>query len=131
MGKPTILLADDDPALLENITKLLEPEFEVVACVNHGHALIGAAKALLPDLILTDISMPLLSGFQAIRRVRADRPDARVIFLTVHTEPAFVAEAKRMGALGYVGKMCIPSHLIPAIREVLQDRPFVCTSLPR
>jgi len=129
MGKPRILLADDDPGLLESVVKLLEPEFEVVACVKHGHALIEAAKQLTPDLIITDISMPLLSGFHAIRRIKADRADTRVIFLTVHAEPAFVAEAKRMSALGYLIKQSIPSHLITAVREVLQDRPFVCTSV--
>jgi DNA-binding NarL/FixJ family response regulator len=131
MGKATVLLADDDPELLVAVTKLLEQEFEVVACVHHGHALIEAAKLLNPDVIVSDISMPLLSGFHAVRRIKAERPDARVIFLTVHTEPAFVAEAQRMSALGYVFKQCIPSHLIPAIREVLQDRSFVCTSLQR
>jgi DNA-binding NarL/FixJ family response regulator len=73
--------------------------------------------------------MPLLNGFHAIRRIKADRPETRVIFLTVHTEPAFVSEAKGLAALGYVIKQCIPSHLIPAIREALQNRPFVSTSI--
>lgn len=129
MEKARILLADDDPDLLESVARLLEPEFEVVACVKHGHGLIEAAKQLAPDLIVTDISMPLLNGFQAVRRIKVDRPEARVIFLTVHAEPAFVAEAKRISALGYLIKQSIPSHLIPAIREVLQDRPYVCISV--
>lgn len=129
LEKPRILLADDDPALLQSVAALLAPEFDVVSCVENGQALIEAAKALNPDLIVTDISMPLLNGFHAIRRIKAERPDTRVIFLTVHTEPAFVSEARKLTALGYIIKQCIPSHLIPAIREVLQDRPFVCTSV--
>jgi DNA-binding NarL/FixJ family response regulator len=128
MRKPQILLADDDPELLDAVAKLLGPEFEVVASVKHGHALIEAAKALTPDLIVTDISMPLLSGFHAIRRIKADCPDTRVIFLTVHTEPGFVTAAKKMGALGYVTKQCIPTHLIPAIREVLNGGTCFCSA---
>jgi DNA-binding NarL/FixJ family response regulator len=99
------------------------------ALVEDGYALIEAAQNLVPDLIVTDISMPLLNGFHAIRRIKADRPETRVIFLTVHNEPAFVSEAKSLAALGYVIKQSIPSHLIPAIREALQNRPFVCTSI--
>jgi DNA-binding NarL/FixJ family response regulator len=129
MGKPRVLLADDDADLLEGVAALLKPEFEVVALVKDGHALIEAAQTLVPDLIVTDISMPLLNGFYAIRRIKADRPETRVIFLTVHNEPAFVSEAKSLAALGYVTKQCIPSHLIRAIREALQNRPFVSTSI--
>lgn len=130
MGKPRILLADDDPDLLEDVATLLEPEFEVVACVSDGRALINFALTLVPDLIVTDISMPNLSGFHAIRQIKTDQPNVRVVFLTVHTEPAFVNEAQRLAA-GYVVKQRIPSHLIPAIREVLEDRPFVSTLAPQ
>jgi DNA-binding NarL/FixJ family response regulator len=130
MSKPRILLADDDPKIVESVAVLLEPEFEVVGCVKDGSALVDAARALVPDLIVTDISMPELNGFRAIRRIKTDRPDTRVVFLTVHTDPAFVSEAKTMAA-GYVIKQLIPSLLIPAIRRALQDRPCVSTFTPQ
>ena len=119
------MLADDDAALREGVQKLLEPEFEILASVGDGQSLIEAAQTLTPDLIISDISMPLLNGLQATRRLIALQPKARVIFLTVHEEAAFVAEANKSGALGYVVKRCAASHLIPAIREVLQGRSFV------
>jgi len=118
--KPRILLADDDPDLLEAVARLLEADFEVIASVKDGQALIEAAETLIPDLIVTDIFMPRLSGFHAVRRIKTDRPDARAIFLTVHTDSAFVDEAKKVGASAYVIKQCIPSDLIPAIREALR-----------
>ena len=100
--KNTILLADDDRDLLESLQKLLESEFNVVACVTDGFKLIEAAKLLAPDLIVTDISMEGLSGFRAARRLKSEQANVRIIFLTVHDESAFVAEAHKVGALGYV-----------------------------
>jgi DNA-binding NarL/FixJ family response regulator len=126
--KPTILLADDDPALLQSLQRLLESEFEVVASVSDGSALLKAAETLVPDLIVTDISMPCLSGIRAARQLKIGQPSARIIFLTVHDEPAFLAEARKIGALGYVIKRSADSDLTPAIREVLQGRPFVSHS---
>ena len=125
MKRNTILLADDDPNLLESVQKLLEPEFNVVACVSDGYELIEAAKSLVPDLIVTDISMEGLNGIRAARLLKSEQPDARIIFLTVHNEAAFVTEACKVGALGYVIKQFADSDLIPAIREALQGRSFV------
>jgi DNA-binding NarL/FixJ family response regulator len=124
--KPLILLADDDTAFLEGLRRLLEPEFRIAESVGDGRALVEAAQARSPDLIVADISMPLLNGFQALRRLKVAQPNARVIFLTVHEEPAFVSEAMKSGAQGYVLKRCAPFHLIPAIRAVLQGSLFVC-----
>jgi DNA-binding NarL/FixJ family response regulator len=126
--KKTILLADDDRELLESVQKLLESEFNVVACVSDGYKLIEAAKLLVPDLIVTDISMEGLSGIRAARRLKSEQPNARIIFLTVHDESAFVAEARKVGALGYVIKQSATSDLIPAIREVLQGRSFISSA---
>jgi DNA-binding NarL/FixJ family response regulator len=126
--KNTILLADDDRDLLESVQKLLESEFNVVACVTDGFKLIEAAKLLAPDLIVTDISMEGLSGIRAARRLMSEQPNARIIFLTVHDESAFVAEAHKVGALGYVIKRSADSDLIPAIRAALQGRSFVSSA---
>jgi CheY-like chemotaxis protein len=127
--RPSILLADDDKAFRDALQKFLEPEFRIVASVGDGQALIEAAQALAPNVIIADISMPVLNGIQATRRLMVHRPSARVIFLTVHEEPAFVAEAKRSGARGYLLKRRAPDYLIPSIREVLQDGAFVCPTV--
>jgi DNA-binding NarL/FixJ family response regulator len=126
--KTTIVLADDDRDLLESVHKLLQSEFNVVACVSDGYQLIEAAKLFAPDLIVTDISMEGLSGIHAARRLKSEQPNARIIFLTVHDESAFVSEARKVGALGYVIKRSADSDLIPAIREVLQGRSFVSSA---
>ena len=126
LAKPSVLLADDDAAFLAGVRKLLEPEFRIVDCVGDGQALIAAAHALVPDIILTDISMPYLSGIQAVRRLKATQPRARVIFLTVHEELAFAVQAERCGALAYVLKRRAASDLIPAIRAVIDGSSFIC-----
>lgn len=106
----------------------LEPWFNIVASVADGQALVTEAQALAPDLIIADVSMPLLNGFQATRRLRAAQPNSRVLLLTVHEESAFLAEARKSGALGYVLKRSAASDLLAAIREVLQGRPYVSPS---
>lgn len=127
--KPSLLLAEDDSAFRDAARKLLEPEFRVVASVEDGGALIEAARILRPDLIVTDISMPGLNGLQAIRRLKSVQPDLRVIFLTLHMESAYLAEAEKIGALGYVLKQCVVSDLIPAVREALHGRFFLSPAL--
>lgn len=129
LEKPRILLADDDATMLESVQKLLDSEFEVVASVRDGYALIEAAKALTPDLIITDISMPLLSGFRAARQVKKHQPNARIVFLSVHEELAFVGAARKLGVFGYVVKRAADSDLIPAIREVLRGGSFISAVL--
>ena len=104
MGKPRILLADDDGDFLHALQTLLGSEFEIVASVGDGYALIEAAAVHEPDIIVTDISMPLLSGLRAARQLRRDRPSIPIIFLTIREEPAFIAEAQKLGVSGYVRK---------------------------
>jgi DNA-binding NarL/FixJ family response regulator len=127
--KPSVLLADDDSAFRKALEMFLEPWCHVVASVADGRALVTEAQALTPDLIIADVSMPLLNGIQATQRLRAAQPKARVILLTVHEESAFLREALRSGALGYVLKRTAANDLLPAIHEVLQERPFVSPSI--
>ncbi len=129
MNRPSIILADDDNALLESVQKLVELEFRVVARANDGQQLLDAVREFVPDLIITDISMGGLSGIRATRQLKAEQPDRRIVFLTVHEEPVFLAEAMKAGALGYVVKRLAGSELLPALREVLQGRPFISSSL--
>jgi DNA-binding NarL/FixJ family response regulator len=112
------------------LQKFLEPEFNILASVGDGLSLIEAAHALLPEVIVTDISMPRLNGMQAVRRVKLSQPACRVIFLSVHEEPAFAAEARKIGAVGYLLKRYVSAELIPAIHAVLEGSAFVCSALP-
>jgi DNA-binding NarL/FixJ family response regulator len=129
MGKPRIVLADDDGDFLQALQTLLTSEFEIVASVGDGHALIEAAAVNKPDLIVTDISMPLLSGLRAARQLRRDQPSIPIIFLTIREDPAFVAEAQKLGASGYVVKRCAASDLMPAMRTVLLGGSFISEDL--
>jgi DNA-binding NarL/FixJ family response regulator len=123
--KPSVLLAEDDVAYRNALQTLLEPQFSIVAAVGDGQALLETVQTLAPDIVISDISMPMINGIQALRRLKANRSPARVIFLTVHEDPAFVREAEKSGADGYVLKRCAPTDLVPAIRKVLQGSPFV------
>jgi DNA-binding NarL/FixJ family response regulator len=129
--KPRLLLADDHTLLLEGIRLMLEPEFDLVGSVEDGQALLAAAKTLKPDVILLDISMPLLNGIDAARRLRNLLPSARLIFVTMHAGADYVAEAFRAGAMGYLLKRSAASELITAIRTVLKGNHYVSPLVTR
>jgi DNA-binding NarL/FixJ family response regulator len=124
LKRPTILLADDYVAFHDIVRSLLEPEFEVIGAVENGLTLIDAAIRLTPDIIVSDIGMPILGGFEALRHLIAFQPDLRFIFLTINNDPDFIEEAKRAGASGYVDKSCAASELLPAIREAVREGEF-------
>lgn len=125
MKRARVLLADDHTIVAEGLESLLEDEFELVGTVTDGRALVEAASKLKPDVILADISMPLLNGLDAVRQIKKQRPGARVIFLTMHSEPPLVAEAFKAGASGYLLKQSAGEELIRAIGEVLKGRTYV------
>jgi len=129
MERPTILMADDESAVRDRVRRLLESQFQVVETVSDGQALLAAADRLKPDIILADISMPVLNGFEAARRLKAAAPSTRIIFLTVHEEPAVVTAALMIGVNGYVIKRAAAQDLVVAIREVLEGRCFVSPAL--
>jgi DNA-binding NarL/FixJ family response regulator len=120
-----ILLADDHPYFPEMEERLLEPEFEVIGKVHNGQALFEEAMRLKPDVIVTDISMPILNGIEAADRLKESGCNSRVLFLTVHSDPEFVRRCLSAGAFGYVIKSRIGSELVPAIREALMGNIFV------
>ncbi len=125
MKRPRVLLADDHTLVLDGLRKILEPECEVVGAVEDGRSLLVAAKQLQPDIILLDISMPLLNGVEAARRLRAAAPGAKVIFVTMHADATYVVGAFRAGASGYVLKRCASLELLKAINQVLSGREYV------
>jgi DNA-binding NarL/FixJ family response regulator len=129
MGLPRVLLADDHPTFLQRTAHLLEGECEVVGIARNGEQLVEAALSLDPDLIVLDISMPVLNGIEAAGHLSKSHPRAKVIFVTIHQDDAFVNAAVLAGALGYVLKSRMATDLIPAIHSVLQGNMFASPPL--
>jgi DNA-binding NarL/FixJ family response regulator len=123
------LLADDQREILETVARLLEDEFDIVATVANGVRAIEAAVRLAPDLIVLDISMPVLNGMEAAFQLKELGSRAKVVFLTVHEDPVLIEAALSVGARGYVLKQRLATDLIPAIRQVLDDLIFVSASV--
>jgi DNA-binding NarL/FixJ family response regulator len=120
-----ILLADDHSLVAAGLCKLLEEEFDLVGSVGDGRALVTAAKRERPDVILLDISMPLLNGVEAARQLQVAVPTSKLIFVTVHSDSPYVVEAFRAGASGYVLKRSAASELVAAIHDVLNGNLYV------
>ena len=120
-----VLLADDHAIVAEGLATLLKDHFDLLETVGDGSALIDAARKLRPDVIVTDIAMPVLSGLEALRRLKAMRNEAKVIFLTMHADAQLATEAFRAGASGYVLKQSAGEELIAAIQEVLKGRTYL------
>ena len=119
MKRLRILLCDDESQMLSLLQSVLEPEYAVVGTAEDGQALIAAAQALRPDLVLTDIEMPRMDGIEVVQELRKTLPDCRVIFHTSHDEPEVMAAAFSAGAAGYLIKGSAES-LVSAIRTVVR-----------
>jgi DNA-binding NarL/FixJ family response regulator len=120
-----VLIADDHQALLERVVALLATEFKVVGAVHDGIELVEAEAALVPDVLVVDMSMPRMTGFEATARIRDRGSRAVVVYLTAHDEPDVVEAALAQGAKGYVNKTCLAHDLVPAIHAALEGRFFV------
>lgn len=129
MGKPRVLLADDHESLLAKTSAVLS-EFDVVGAVRNGRDAVAEVQRLDPDVLVIDISMPILDGLQAASQLQSIQCRTKVVFLTVHEDKDFVAEAFSVGASGYVAKSSMKSDLIPALRAVLQGHTYVSQSIP-
>ena len=129
MNRTRILLADDHLAVREGVATLLEPDFEVVGMVANGQDMLSEAGRLKPDIVILDISMPLLNGLAAARQLRKNASTSMVVFLTVHDEPEFLRAGLDAGAVGYVLKCRLTSDLIPAVYEVLAGQHFISPGL--
>ncbi|MDH5741632.1 MAG: response regulator transcription factor [Nitrospira sp.] len=129
--KPRLLMADDHSIMLAGLRKLVEGTCEVVGAVEDGRAVVEAAERLRPDLILIDISMPLLNGMDAARQIKKSVPDAKLIFLTMHASPVFATEALQAGASGYLLKQSAASELPQAIDTVLKGQTYLTPMITR
>jgi len=123
--KVRILVADDHRDIRELVENMLESNFEVVGTVDNGKALVETALRLQPDVIITDISMPILSGIEAAKQLKESGSPAKVVFLTVHSDRDFVRACLDAGASGYLVKLRMATDLLPAIREALAGRIFL------
>ena len=124
-SKPRLLIADDHTLVLEGIGKLLENDVEMVGTVEDGRALLPAVEQLRPDVILLDISLPLLNGIEACRQLMKSLPKAKVIFLTMHADVVYVEEALRAGGMGYLLKRSAASELKAAIAAVMHGKRYI------
>ncbi len=125
MTKPRILMADDHSIVLAGLLKLVESEGEVVGTVEDGRALVEEAQRLRPDIILLDISMPLLNGLEAARQLAKLVPESKLIFLTMHATPTYATEAFKAGASGYLIKRSAASELKQAIQAVMRGQHYI------
>lgn len=123
--KPRVIIADDHALVLEGLVTLLARDYDIVATAEDGSELLQKVEEIRPDLVLVDISLPLLNGIEAVREIAARQPDTRIIMVTMHADATFVRQAFAAGASGYVVKRSASRELLAAISEVLAGRTYV------
>lgn len=128
-NRPRVLIADDHTLLAELCRKLLETDFTVVGTASDGRTMVQLALQLKPDMIVVDISMPILNGLDAGQQVKEVFPAIKLIFLTVHDDLELAAEAFRRGASGYLVKTCTASELLMAVRVVSRGESYISQTL--
>jgi len=128
-GPMRVLLADDSRSMLCEARHILEPEFHVIETVENGEDLLRAAAKADPDVVILDISMPILNGLEAARQLKRDGSKARIVFLTVHEDWEFVEASFAAGAVGYVIKPRLATDLPVAIRAALMGKTFVSPAI--
>jgi DNA-binding NarL/FixJ family response regulator len=125
MKRPRIVLADDHSLILAGIRSMLEGVCEVLREVRDGRALVDAALELRPDLVILDVTMPLLNGIDAARQILHEWPAAKLLFVSMHASPVYLQEALRAGAMGYVLKSSAAEELLSAVQQVLKGKPYI------
>jgi DNA-binding NarL/FixJ family response regulator len=123
--RPRILLADDHPIVLNGFQRLLESQYEIVGAVEDGGALVAEAESKQPDLVLVDIGMRVLNGLEAVSQLKAKVPHVKVLFVSFHEHPSYVAKAFQVGASGYLLKEASDAEILHAIETVLAGQRYV------
>jgi DNA-binding NarL/FixJ family response regulator len=129
VGKKRILIADDHAAMLDEVRNLLQQDYEIIAAVENGADLVDVAKRLNPDVIITDISMPVMNGFEAAAKLRGLGIPAKFIFLTVQSSAPYIRKARSLGANGYVLKAYTNEELPLAVSAVLKGENYTSPQL--
>lgn len=120
-----VLIGDDNPAMLEAVTQMLQDEYQVVGALAEAKAIVTQVPKLKPDILVLDISMGDMNGFEITRRLRSDLCRSKIIFLTVHEELEFIRAAFDAGASGYVFKSRMNKDLRIAINTVMNEKVFL------
>jgi DNA-binding NarL/FixJ family response regulator len=123
--RPRVLLADDHLEFLEAEIAFLRPHCEVVGTASDGASLVSETERLNPDVVVADITMPVMNGIDAVHKLVESGSNAKFVFLTINTGEEFVKACQQAGARGYVWKSRMKAHLIPAIHAALEDRPYI------
>lgn len=129
MPNPRILLGDDHTLVLEGMRSVLAPAFDIVGVAANGHQLVSLAQDLDPDAVVLDISMPLLNGIEAGRKIKEERGATKLVFVTQNSDHAYVQAAFQVGASAYVIKQSVVTELVTALKEALSGHYFVSPSL--
>ncbi|MCS6285765.1 MAG: response regulator transcription factor [Nitrospira sp.] len=125
MKKPTVILADDHTLVLEGFRRLLEAQCELLATVGDGQALLKAVAQQHPDIVILDISMPVMNGIEAARALKSQFPSVKLLFVTMHADPAYIRAAFQAGASGYILKQSLGDELTQALHAVLRGHTYV------
>jgi len=122
-----VLLADDHKIVSNGLKSLIkqEPDMEVVGIAEDGEAALNMTLELEPDVVVMDIGMPVLNGVEATRRIVHERPQVKVVALSMHSDRRTVKEMLKAGAIGYLLKDCAFEELVLAIRSVVDNRPYL------
>jgi DNA-binding NarL/FixJ family response regulator len=124
-----VLLADDHPLVMEGLKGVLTPRFDVLETLADGHDLLARARELRPNVIVTDISMPRLGGFEVLAELQKTDPLIRVVVLTMHDEPGYARRALALGAAAFVSKHAAPAELIAAIESALAGETYLSSNV--
>jgi len=131
MKRSTVLLADDHAIVVEGLCRVLGTNYDVVGVVGNGRALLTAAEQLQPDVIVADVSMPLLNGIEAVRQIRKADQKVKIVFLSMHPDIVYVTEALQAGGSAYVVKNSAGIEILTAIRHALQGKTYISPSIDR
>ncbi|HEY7447131.1 MAG TPA: response regulator transcription factor [Vicinamibacterales bacterium] len=123
--RPRVILADDHVMVAQGLGRLLGEAAELVALVSDGRQLVESTRTLRPDIVVSDVTMPVMSGLDAMRQLKADGSNARFIFLTIHTDARLAAQALRAGASAYLLKQAAGEELFEALRTVMDGRTYL------
>ncbi len=123
--KPRILLADDHFLIAETLSMLLAPHFEVVGVITDANLVADEVARVRPDVVLLDVTMPGLSGLDAARTILERAPGTKIVFLTMHANPAILKEALQVGASAFIVKNCAAVDLVFAVKTVLNGGTYV------
>ncbi len=131
MKRVRILVGDDHPFILEGILRLLQGHCEVAGSASDGKALVQAAIRLVPDVVVLDVSMPILNGFDAARAIKKTLPNTRIVFLSMHSNAIYIRKAFEVGASAYVVKSGAAEELLTAIGAAIKGQSYASRSVGR